>query len=105
MTVAIAVCVSSTITEPKVIFNLLMRSFQRALHRDAAGRLITNPSAGPLFADEPADDDLATGTIYFLRSKSDHPVVAANRNVLHKVGVTGSKVETRIANADLDRPS
>lgn len=82
--------------------NLLVRSFQRALHRDAAGRLITNPDAGPLFAEEPADDDLSSGTIYVLRSKSDHPVVAANRDVLHKIGVTGSKVETRIANASLD---
>jgi hypothetical protein len=82
--------------------NLLMRSFQRALHRDAAGRLITNPDTGPLFAEQPADDDLASGTIYVLRSKSDHPVVAANRDVLHKIGVTGSRVETRIANANLD---
>lgn len=82
--------------------NLLMRSFQRALHRDAAGRLITNPDTGPLFSDEHADDDLASGTIYVLRSKSDHPVVAANRDVLHKIGVTGSKIETRIANANLD---
>lgn len=82
--------------------NLLVRSFQRALHRDATGRIITNPDAGPLFAGEPADDDLASGTIYVLRSKSDHPIVAANRNVLHKIGVTGSKVETRIANANLD---
>jgi hypothetical protein len=82
--------------------NLLMRSFQRALHRDAAGRLITNPDTGPLFAEEPADDDLASGTIYVLRSKSDHPAVAANRDVLHKIGVTGGKIETRIANAKLD---
>jgi hypothetical protein len=82
--------------------NLLMRSFQRALHRDAAGRLISNPDTGPLFAEEPADDDLASGTIYVLRSKSDHPVVAANRDVLHKIGVTGGKIETRIANAKLD---
>src|SRR5205807_4951603 len=44
--------------------NLLTRSFQRALHRDAAGRLITNPDIGPLFAEEPADDDLASVTIY-----------------------------------------
>ena len=77
--------------------NLLMRSFQRALHRDDGGRLITNPDTGPLFAEEPADDDLASGTIYVLRSKSDHPVVAANRDVLHKIGVTGGKIETRIA--------
>jgi T5orf172 domain len=82
--------------------NLLMRSFQRALHRDAAGRLITNPETGPLFAEEPADDDLASGTIYVLRSKSNHPLVAANKDVLHKIGVTGGKIETRIANAKLD---
>jgi T5orf172 domain len=82
--------------------NLLMRSFQRALHRDAAGRLITNPDMGPLFAEEPADDDLASGTIYVLRSKSDHPVVAANRDVLHKIGVTGGRIEVRVANAKLD---
>ena len=40
------------------------------------------------------DGDLASGTIYVLRSKSDHPVVAANRDVLHKIGVTGGEVET-----------
>lgn len=82
--------------------SLLMRSFQRALHRDAAGRLISNPDTGPLFAEEPADDDLASGTIYVLRSKSDHPIVAANRDVLHKIGVTGGKIDTRVANAKLD---
>jgi len=82
--------------------NLLIRSFQRALYRDESGRLITNPETGPLFADQPANDDLASGTVYVLRSKSEHPVVAANRDVLHKIGVTGGKVETRIANASLD---
>jgi hypothetical protein len=82
--------------------NLLMRSFQRALHRDEAGRLITNPDIGPLFAEERENDDLASGTIYVLRSKSDHPIVTANRDVLHKIGVTGSKVDTRIANTNLD---
>ncbi|QHN03488.1 GIY-YIG nuclease family protein [Granulicella sp. WH15] len=84
--------------------NLLIRSFQRSLYpdKDKAGRLITNPEVGPLFANEPEADDLASGTIYVLRSKSEHPVVAANRSVLHKIGVTGGKVETRIANASLD---
>jgi len=74
----------------------------RVRSKDATGRLITNPNIGPLFAEDPTGDDLASGTIYVLRSKSDHPVVAANRNVLHKIGVTGSRVETRIANANLD---
>jgi hypothetical protein len=84
--------------------NLLARSFQRSLYPDKenAGRMITNPDAGPLFAGEPAADDLASGTIYVLRSKSDNPVVAANRDVLHKIGVTGGKIETRLANATQD---
>ena len=82
--------------------DLLQRSFQRSLYPDETARLITNPYAGPLFADEPDADDLASGTIYVLRSKSDNPIVAANREVLHKIGVTGGKVETRLANASLD---
>ncbi|HEY1212358.1 MAG TPA: GIY-YIG nuclease family protein, partial [Bryobacteraceae bacterium] len=84
--------------------NILMRSFQRSLYPDKeqAGRIITNPDAGPLFANETTEDDLASGTIYVLRSKSEHPVVTASRNVLHKIGVTGGKIETRIANAFLD---
>lgn len=84
--------------------NLLARSFQRSLYpdKDNAGRIITAPNPGPLFAEGRADDDLASGTIYVLRSKSTLPVVEANREVLHKIGVTGGKVETRIANANLD---
>ncbi|MBR0850902.1 GIY-YIG nuclease family protein [Bradyrhizobium diazoefficiens] len=82
--------------------DVLLRSLQRALHRDDAGRRITDPSAGPLFADANEDGDLASGTIYVLRSKSDHPVVAANRDVLHKIGVTGGDVAKRIAGAKFD---
>jgi hypothetical protein len=82
--------------------DLLLRSLQRALYKDEAGRRITEPSAGPLFADQTEDGDLASGTIYILRSKSDNSVVAANRDVLHKIGVTGGDVAKRIANAKLD---
>lgn len=82
--------------------DVLQRSLQRALHRDATARFITSLEIGPLFADEPAEDDLAAGTIYVLRSKSDNPMVAAHRDVLHKIGVTGGDVEARIANARLD---
>ncbi len=82
--------------------NLLMRSLQRALHKDEAGRRITDPSAGPLFAGESEDGDLASGTIYVLRSNSDDPAVAKHREVLHKIGVTGGDVKTRVANAKLD---
>jgi T5orf172 domain len=82
--------------------NLLMRSLQRALHKDEAGRRITDPVAGPLFAGENDEGDLASGTIYVLRSKSDHPVVATHRDVLHKIGVTGGDIARRIGNARLD---
>ncbi len=82
--------------------NVLSRSLQRALHRDAAGRRITDPSAGPLFAGEAEEGDLASGTIYVLRSKSDLPFVVQNRDVLHKIGVTGNDVARRIADAKND---
>lgn len=82
--------------------DLLLRSLQRALYKDEAGRRITEPSAGPLFDDGTDDGDQASGTIYVLRSKSDHPLLAANREILHKIGVTGGSVERRIANARLD---
>jgi len=80
--------------------NILLRSFQKALYKDEAGRRITEPDAGPLFADVIGEDDIESGTIYVLSSKSDHPYVTEHRDVIHKIGVTGGKVETRIANAE-----
>lgn len=80
--------------------DLLRRSMQRALYKDDAGRRITEIEAGPLFAAETEEGDLESGTIYVLRSKSDHPMVAENRHLIHKIGVTGGSVETRIAGAD-----
>ncbi len=82
--------------------NLLMRSLQKALQQDPAGRRIIEPSAGPLFTDRNEEGDEPSGIVYVLRSKSDHPAVAANRDVLHKIGVTGGDVMRRIADARLD---
>lgn len=82
--------------------NMLMRSLQRALHKDDAGRRISDPEAGPLFSGELDEEDLESGAIYVLRSKSDHPLIVESRDVIHKIGVTGGKVERRIANAKLD---
>lgn len=81
--------------------NMLMRSLQRALNKDDAGRRITDPIAGPLFSGERQQDDQASGTIYVLRSKSDHPVVSANRELVHKIGVTNIGVQQRLAGARL----
>lgn len=81
--------------------NMLMRSLQRALNKDEAGRRITEASAGPLFDDHSIEGDEASGTIYVLRSRSDHPLVSANRELVHKIGVTTMPVEKRIAGAHL----
>ncbi|MGB6229265.1 MAG: GIY-YIG nuclease family protein [Litorimonas sp.] len=80
--------------------DLLMRSFQRALHRDGLSRRITDPSAGPLFATSPEEGDQKTGTIYVLSSLSDDPWIAGRRDLFHKIGVTGGTVEKRIADAE-----
>lgn len=82
--------------------NLLLRSLQRALYKDDTGRRLTDPDLGPLFGDASEPDDIETGTIYVLRSLSSHPFVAEHRELIHKIGVTGGKVETRIANAEKD---
>jgi hypothetical protein len=82
--------------------DLLLRSLQRALNKDKASRRITDNDFGPLFSEVQEPDDLPSGYIYVLRSKSDHPFVAKNRTVLHKIGVTGGDVKSRIANAKKD---
>lgn len=80
---------------------MLMRSLQRALNKDEYGRRITESIAGPLFADAPEEGDSTTGTIYVLRSKSDHPLVSKNRELVHKIGVTTLGVDKRVAGAHL----
>jgi len=82
--------------------DLLKTSLQRALQKDERGRRISNPSAGPLFSGVSDSEDLASGTIYVLRSKSDHPTICENRQIIHKIGVTGGDIKQRLANAKND---
>ena len=82
--------------------NLLRRSLQRGLYKDEAGRRLTNPNPGPLFSANWEEDDIESGTIYVLRSLSTHSFVAEHRELIHKIGVTGGKVEARIADAAHD---
>ncbi len=85
--------------------NLLLRSLSRSLYPDGntpVGRRLIRKDDGPLFGDTPESDDIETGTIYVLRSLSSHPFVAEYRELIHKIGVTGGKVETRIAGAEKD---
>lgn len=79
--------------------NMLRRSLQRALHKDPAGRRISDPSQRALFGSRAEENDQVTGTIYVLQSKSDHPEIAKRRELIHKIGVTGGDVEKRISAA------
>ncbi|MBJ7555453.1 GIY-YIG nuclease family protein [Marinomonas spartinae] len=90
------------IFDNKTESDLLLRSMQKALYVDEASRRIVSLSAGPLFDSVMDDEDIASGTIYVLRSKSEHTTIAENRNLIHKIGVTGGSVKTRIANARQD---
>jgi len=82
--------------------NLLLRSLQRALNKDKISRRITTPDLGPLFSQLEAQDDIQTGYIYVLRSQSEDPFIAQHRSIIHKIGVTGSDVKKRVANAKKD---
>ncbi len=82
--------------------DILVRSLQRALNKDELARRITSANLGPLFDGISEEGDIESGTIYVLRSLSDHPQISESRDVIHKIGVTGGKVETRISNAKLD---
>lgn len=85
--------------------NLLLRSLSRSLYPDGnmpVGRRLILKDNGPLFGTTAEHDDIETGTIYVLRSLSSHPFIAEHRELIHKIGVTGGSVETRIAGAERD---
>ena len=82
--------------------DLLLRSLQRALYKDKNSRRITDPNLGPLFQNEELEKPTLTGHIYVLRSKSTHPFIVKNQEILHKIGVTGGDVNLRIVNPKKD---
>lgn len=83
--------------------DILRRSLQRALYKDDGGRRVSEPNAGPLYVETTPEivepDQLVNGTLYVLRSRSTHPTIAANRNLIHKIGITGGSVAVRISRA------
>lgn len=84
--------------------DLLRLSLARALYKDANARRIKALAfdEGSLFGGTLDENDCESGTIYVLRSLSDHPYIAEHRRLIHKIGVTGGKVESRIAKAEHD---
>lgn len=82
--------------------DLLQRSLIRAMYKDETSRFVTTPGLGPLFSNDIESDDLESGTIYVLRSNSKNSLIIQNREVFHKIGVTGNDVDKRIQNAKND---
>lgn len=82
--------------------NMLMRSLQRQLNADPAGRRISEVDVGPLFGSTSEEGDFGSGTIYVLRSNSKDPRIVEHRDVIHKIGVTANDVVARIAAAKTD---
>lgn len=82
--------------------DLLQRSLIRAMYKDNTSRFVTSPDSGLLFSGELDSDDLESGTIYVLRSNSKNPVITENREIFHKIGVTGNDINKRIQNAKND---
>lgn len=80
----------------------LMRSLQKRLWEDETGRRITDISMGPIFDDQPQEDDVASGVIYVCRSQSEHPLIKENRSGIHKIGVTGKDAAHRLSGAEGD---
>ena len=81
---------------------LLMSSLQRSFYDpDNKVRVISELSVGPLFGIAEADD-LETGTIYVLKTRSELPEVANVKDVILKIGVTKLDVKRRVANAKND---
>jgi hypothetical protein len=78
----------------------LKRSLATELYKDQNGRRISDPTTQGLFSNQSSEEDIGTGTIYVLKSRSDHARIEPIRNYLHKIGVTKGSVKQRIANAD-----
>ncbi len=82
--------------------DMLMRSLQRALNKDENGRRIESDKNTKLFSENEEESDTQSGVIYVLRSDSEYPLVQENRDVIHKIGFTGSDVNKRITSAKFD---
>ncbi len=90
-----------TIFENGTYSNMLFRSLGKQIQKD--GKLITNTyeaTENELFvnANLVMEEDVQTGWIYVLKSKSTHPKIASISN-LYKIGFSSTPINERIKNA------
>lgn len=92
---------TQTIFENGTISNMMFQSLYKVLHYN--GQMVTNPDSDiekELFnnASGVNEEDLETGWIYILKSKSTNPEISSIDN-LHKIGFSTVPVQERIKNA------
>ena len=90
-----------TIFENGTVSNLLFRSLAKAIQKN--GKLITQPIDDiekdlAINSGMVEEEDLQSGWIYILKSKSENPEIKNIKN-LYKIGFSKVPVETRIKNA------
>lgn len=90
-----------TIFENATKSNMTYRSLGKAIQK--SGRLITQPEdlvqyISPENTSNISEEDLQSGWIYVLKSKSKNPDISAIKD-LYKIGFSSNKVEDRIKNA------
>ena len=91
-----------TIFENGTVSNLLFRSLAKAIQKN--GKLITQPIDDiekdlAINSGMVKEEDLQSGWIYILKSKSENPEIKNIKN-LYKIGFSKVPVETRIKNAN-----
>lgn len=90
-----------TIFENATYSNMLFRSLGKQIHKD--GKMVTNvdeKEEQTLFTnnDTVKEEDIDTGWIYILKSKSDNPEIKDIKD-LYKIGFSSTDVDERIKNA------
>lgn len=80
----------------------LASSFRKSLNDDKTARVVQRRGFGALDPEWESDKLALSGSIYVARSLSTDPAIAAERNILHKIGVTSQDVRRRIADARND---
>ena len=90
-----------TIFENSTYSNMLFRSLGKQIHKD--GKMVTNvddKEEQTLFTnnDSLKEEDIDTGWIYILKSKSDNPEIKDIQD-LYKIGFSSTDVDERIKNA------
>lgn len=90
-----------TVFENGTISNMLFRSLGKAIHKN--GKIVTNTDEGIYNQlqenfNSVKEDDVQSGWIYVLKSKSENPEIESLKN-LYKIGFSKNPVYERIKNA------